>query len=873
MKNKIQLVIFIMTINTYGFEVNTHQALTRCAITKECNKNGGTKNLDAFVKNAELPKYNDYDELIFEKYKAKKTGSNITYQDYILGEEEAIYNYKVKVNGDYKGMIEAGVILEDAVHHNALFGGDGRFNNHFYAAQLNSKENCTQESLATTSVLALMGRPKLAAVAGTVTLGNTALMKTNKALCLGFGARTDNIDWALNKNVDLSLDIEFNKKAYGLTHRTNDYGLDDAFSYFRKSFIGSVANRKKYQAKLFASLGFMVHLIQDLHSPAHCRDNSHPKGDYLEMYGRVKGGFFLRDGSFSHGLNNPHITQAIAKMDMKQEMLKNNRFVSYEDFFKKEAEWVSKNFFSESHIPTWSVLGTQSIFGGGTTINNATDVDSIFDDNPLPSKDTTYENEKDQIVSTGNTVSYIHGNLVSFDGLNEKPIGLIDRGVFFDDEHIILPTYKMDYRKNRLVPGSANTSALEFTSVNVMPRAVASTQAFINFFFRGQMETSLSDDHTKLIVKNVSDNRLVYSPRLLTFKSGGKFSLYYEQNGINNLIGTYTLYGNIAKGNSHTIDIGTIIDDKNLPNGTKITVIYDGNIGDSLGGYDDYGIGMRGLSADVFEFVKGECRDKELGKQLKLTKYWIMDRNDCVMFAFLNQNSNRKNIYSRNNHSCYKYYQHYKNTQLGGVISSRGTSYFYADKLIDYFNYKVYHLNTDSESPNEHYSARASRSPYYLPTSGNFNVSYNITQIKDGSEVRNITLNNLLYYNYKPANEHINAPHYHVTCHANSRICNYLKMKNVSDYFIELTRTNIAAQDFLSSPYNPSRVADRIGSALADYYGKDYGKSYTNNKYPKDWLKRIVDWIEMTDCSSRNRKVNIFYDEKRIEKSQNLQEL
>jgi len=39
MKNKIQIIVFIATINTYGFEVNTHQALTRCAITTECNNN------------------------------------------------------------------------------------------------------------------------------------------------------------------------------------------------------------------------------------------------------------------------------------------------------------------------------------------------------------------------------------------------------------------------------------------------------------------------------------------------------------------------------------------------------------------------------------------------------------------------------------------------------------------------------------------------------------------------------------------------------------------------------------------------------------------------------------------------------------------
>ena len=95
-------------------------------------------------------------------------------------------------------------------------------------------------------------------------------------------------------------------------------------------------------------------------------------------------------------------------------------------------------------------------------------------------------------------------------------------------------------------------------------------------------------------------------------------------------------------------------------------------------------------------------------------------------------------------------------------------------------------------------------------------------------------------------------------------------MRDVSDYFVELSTSNRAAQDFLSSPYTPSRVADKVGSALADYYGRDYGKSYTKNKYPKDWLKRIVGWIEATDCSRGKRKANIFYDEKIIQKNQNV---
>ena len=47
MKQKILLGLLLLSINVYGFEVNTHQALTRCATTTECGREG-SKNLDRF---------------------------------------------------------------------------------------------------------------------------------------------------------------------------------------------------------------------------------------------------------------------------------------------------------------------------------------------------------------------------------------------------------------------------------------------------------------------------------------------------------------------------------------------------------------------------------------------------------------------------------------------------------------------------------------------------------------------------------------------------------------------------------------------------------------------------------------------------------
>ncbi len=120
------------------------------------------------------------------------------------------------------------------------------------------------------------------------------------------------------------------------------------FEYYRKSFEGTKAEREENQAKLFVSLGHVLHLLEDLHSPAHVRNGPHAGGDYLEIFGRHDGGFFLRNGELSDS-NNNEITEAVRNLDVKEIMLEKNKYFSYQDFYIKEALWVSQNFFSEAH--------------------------------------------------------------------------------------------------------------------------------------------------------------------------------------------------------------------------------------------------------------------------------------------------------------------------------------------------------------------------------------------------------------------------------------------------------------------------------------------------------------------------------------------
>jgi len=475
MKNIISIVILAGISYLYGFEVNTHQAITRCALTTECSQSGGISNLENFVKHTEL-KEEDYSNEDYEKYHEK-------YIDY-ANTGTGFKDWKIQITPNYLGMIEAGSVLEDSLYHNPARGvyhdGDGRFNNHFYAVQFDSRDACEHN---------VTGLP-------IVDFSDYRDMMTPHTLCGGYGKRTDSIDWTFNKDVDLG------------QGRKNEYGLEDAFDYFKKSFEGNETERTKYQAKFFVTLGFMSHMLQDLHSPAHVRDGSHMFGDYLEIYGRYDKGFNLRQGNMNP-TNEQEITAAISSFDMPS-YLNGMNFKSLEDFYYKEASWVSHNFFSESH--NWNENKNIQT-GEGLRVNSWRDKDTIFDGyNALLSKNDIYEDPYDPTIPNNEKWSYLRTNYAIGDVYGpivagHDAVGFKETGVFFVDidgdglesrEHMIKPNYEVVFQAGEYIILtdedddylSADTTALKDTAVNVIPRAVASTQAFLNFFFRGQIAVS-----------------------------------------------------------------------------------------------------------------------------------------------------------------------------------------------------------------------------------------------------------------------------------------------------------------------------------------------------------------------------------------------
>ncbi|WP_428739124.1 hypothetical protein [Sulfurimonas sp.] len=133
-------VILLISINLFAWEVNTHRAIDRTALEK-------VDNLNAFISATGVGSEN----YIYEEFEDYDT----TYFLYVMqGEKNGLSELNQTFSStDYKSLLEAGTILEDAqwTHSdllkytpNPLFDfiyykydqADGRFLNHFYNPQV-----------------------------------------------------------------------------------------------------------------------------------------------------------------------------------------------------------------------------------------------------------------------------------------------------------------------------------------------------------------------------------------------------------------------------------------------------------------------------------------------------------------------------------------------------------------------------------------------------------------------------------------------------------------------------------------------------------------------------------------------------------------
>jgi hypothetical protein len=188
-------VIILMSINLLGWEVTTHRA-----IEKEALKNAD--NLGVIVSDGAVNE--NFIHEVFEGY-------DRTYIDYLInGEEDGVSNDALaqtfnQANADFKDLIEAGSMLEDAQWPRALTAAEGRFLKHFYDPQDGAD---------------------------------------------GLWGHENTLVWATQSS-------------------RNQYNYQNAIQYFAKGFSeAGESERRKYQAKMFVSVGHMMqksnHAMQEV---------------------------------------------------------------------------------------------------------------------------------------------------------------------------------------------------------------------------------------------------------------------------------------------------------------------------------------------------------------------------------------------------------------------------------------------------------------------------------------------------------------------------------------------------------------------------------------------------------------------------------
>lgn len=460
MINKIQKMIkmFFLLGLFMGNIVNAWEVNTHRLIDRRASKIA--TNLEQFMNDAKLTRTESFEDDLY-------IGYGTTYFKYITANKKidgvvhnsAMSEIELKFGKDdynYKELIEAGSILEDATWSGWDWsGGYGRFLNHFLNPQF----------------------------------GDDGF--------LGYG----------------------NAWYWATQHSDNKYGYALAREYFTKSFTESSTGERQYnRAKMFVSIGHLMHLFNDMNVPAHTRGDPH-NPDPLELW--------MRGGKHYKGSTGFYISGSSPAGELKTLNTEPNKFVDFKTSFMSEAERTSKEFLSE---------------------------DVMFGDLPLPSLDGV-ETKK---IGHGNFMYAVNG---------DKIMSRAQKSLLWGGEYV----YFVD---DSVVSNPVHRSYGEI----LIPRAIANAAGFVNYFFRGSIDVQILE--AGISVKNNSNEELVADTSVVTFHDG-EFQIYWDdEDGVRHTLldEAHKLDNDLAPDDEEIIDELSDEQKEKLLN-HNITVVYTGFIG------------------------------------------------------------------------------------------------------------------------------------------------------------------------------------------------------------------------------------------------------------------------------------------------------
>ncbi len=434
---------------------------THRAIDKVAIENVKTVNLKTFLTASHTKDMNFTNEK-FEDY-------GMTYFEYFNKEKSsdgmAELGQKFSKKHNYQDLMEAGCMLEDAVWPNAYYW-NGRFLNHFYDPQ-------------------------------------------NK----GKGLRVFRV-----QGMSALLWAEYGPR--------NKYSYKKAREYFNLAFSSDSKEERKTQlAKMFVSVGHLMHLFNDMNVPAHTRSDSHPEGDTLEVW--------MRGGEYHNGSTGFYILGNTLAGELKDLNAEPNHFTDFKVNFTSEAERTGKEFLSK---------------------------DAMFDDLPLPSLDGVNIEKREY----GEIKYAVKGDIVL--SRARKSYLWADEYIYFIDDSAASNPVHRSYGKV------------------LIPRAIANATGFLNYFFRGSMSVNSGDG--VVTVSNDSDENVVASPDIVTFKNGTLKFYCDDANDTRSEFHSEDITDTAVGNELASIGKDTLYADfqNNDCNKSKnVTILFDGTIGKERG--------------------------------------------------------------------------------------------------------------------------------------------------------------------------------------------------------------------------------------------------------------------------------------------------
>lgn len=318
-------------------------------------------------------------------------------------------------------------------------------------------------------------------------------------------------------------------------------------SYYNALTASDPTFRERFFSYVFRSLGQVMHLVQDLASPAHVRNDPHfPYIDFLiqqqDMYEK-----FTKDAA--NGTNGVHLIYAgYPAVDL-------TTFNTLDSFWKSGgkglAEFTNRNFLSrDTNFEDLMYQNYNMPIATGESIVTEQVSDWLL--GPL------WVNVK---YLKGYVTDYYRGEL-------SKPIDRLSAFSYFDYEMKKYNFFKRVY--------SLNDKIHKEYSDLLLPRAVGYSSGLLNYFFRGRMDI-VKDQNTSgsYIIKNGSDETM-----------DGVFSLYYDDvNDKRYLVNSWNLSGSNAippHGQSNPVSFAKPTSPLPKEKG-KYTLVFQGKLGNEIG--------------------------------------------------------------------------------------------------------------------------------------------------------------------------------------------------------------------------------------------------------------------------------------------------